>query len=359
MESQHEKLQKPNQVRVLSLDGGGARGMFTISVLAEIERIIEESTGRQNVRAGDYFDLITGTSIGGIVALGLAVGKSAREIEAKFREDAPKIFPRRWGWWKTAKALICPIYSSKPLRKSIDDMIGSELRFRDLERRVMIPTVNLTTGRPQFLKTPHDPTFTRDAKVRLIDAALATSAAPTYFAPHYCELLSAHFADGGLVANSPSYVGLREVLLNMQTDFPGRTEQDVFILNIGTLAQEYTVPPKALKSRRCSGYMSLWGAGKHLVLATMTANQHLHRNMLIRELRNLSMLNNFLCLDDTVPTEAAREITLDNASETALDNLTSRGKQLAHEVYAQNPALKAFFSTPAKPFTPPRSEDDH
>src|SRR5690625_1823326 len=194
MESQHEKLQKPNQVRVLSLDGGGARGMFTISVLAEIERIIEESTGRQNVRAGDYFDLITGTSIGGIVALGLAVGKSAREIEAKFREDAPKIFPRRWGWWKTAKALICPIYSSKPLRKSIDDMIGSELRFRDLERRVMIPTVNPTTGRPQFLKTPHDPTFTRDAKVRLIDAALATSAAPTYFAPHYCELLSAHFA---------------------------------------------------------------------------------------------------------------------------------------------------------------------
>ncbi len=70
-----------NQVRILSLNGGGARGLFTISLLAEIERIIEEKQGINGFKVGDYFDLITGTSIGGILALGLAYGKSARELE--------------------------------------------------------------------------------------------------------------------------------------------------------------------------------------------------------------------------------------------------------------------------------------
>lgn len=82
-----------DDVRVLSLNGGGARGLFTISVLAEIERILEERIGKPGIKVGDYFDLITGTSIGGILALGLAAGKSARELEAVFREQAPLIFP--------------------------------------------------------------------------------------------------------------------------------------------------------------------------------------------------------------------------------------------------------------------------
>ena len=80
-------------VKVLSLNGGGVRGLFTISFLAEIERIIESQKNIENVKIGDYFDLITGTSIGGILALGLASGKSARELELVFKENASKIFP--------------------------------------------------------------------------------------------------------------------------------------------------------------------------------------------------------------------------------------------------------------------------
>ena len=68
-------------VKVLSLNGGGVRGLFTISFLAEIERIIESQENIENAKIGDYFDLITGTSIGGILALGLASGKSATELE--------------------------------------------------------------------------------------------------------------------------------------------------------------------------------------------------------------------------------------------------------------------------------------
>ncbi|HCS6848123.1 TPA: patatin-like phospholipase family protein, partial [Escherichia coli] len=223
-------------VRILSLNGGGARGMFTISVLSEIERILASKHPNQDIKIGDYFDLITGTSIGGILALGLATGKSARELERVFFDRANNIFPKRWSLTNLLRSLCAPIYRSNPLRETIQEMIGAETTFNDLTRRVMIPAVNLSTGKPQFFKTPHNPDFTRDGPLKLIDAALATSAAPTYFAPHYCEDLRAYFADGGLVANNPSYIGLLEVFRDMNSDF-SVTHKDIHILNIGTVGE--------------------------------------------------------------------------------------------------------------------------
>lgn len=338
------------QVRILSLNGGGARGLYTISVLAEIERIIEEKTGEKEVKTGDYFDLITGTSIGGILALGLASGRSARELEAVFRKKAPDIFPTRPSWLKKIRALFGPLYPSEPLREAVGSMVGENTVFNDLHRRVMVPAVNLSTGKPQFFKTPHNPEFNRDGRITLIDAAMATSAAPTYFAPHYCEDLDAYFADGGLVANDPSFIGLHEVLRDMKSDFQGARVEDVQILNIGTLGEEYTIRPSALTARRNNGYLGLWGAGERLVLTTMTSNQLLHKAMLLRELRSHEAEGNYVSLDDSVPNEAASDITLDNASQGSLRNLASRGKQTATVEYTKNPKVRAFFQLPATPF---------
>jgi len=164
---------KSNEVKILSLSGGGARGLFTINVLAEIERIIEQQSGQTNVRAGEYFDLITGTSIGGILALGLAAGTSARELESVFRVQAPLIFPRRRSWSKKVKAAFGAIYSSQPLYEAVASMLGEKITFGELTRRVVIPTVNLSTGKPQFFKTQHNPAFSRDGRLKLIDAAMA------------------------------------------------------------------------------------------------------------------------------------------------------------------------------------------
>lgn len=337
-------------IKILSLNGGGARGLFTINVLAEIERIIGEQTGKPNVKIGEYFDLITGTSIGGILALGLASGKSARELEAVFRVRAPLIFPQI-GWlrnkWRTAFGAK---YSSKPLFDAVASMIGTEVTFGDLTRRVMIPAVNLSTGKPQFFKTPHNPDFNRDARLKLIDAAMATSAAPTYFLPHHCATLDAYFADGGLVANNPSFIGLHEVFRDMTCDFPDATVADVKILNIGTLGNEYAVSPVALESKRNNGYFGLWGFGERLVLTTMTANQQLHKAMLERELRTHNASENYVYLDDIVPNEAASVITLDCASESSLRNLAGRGKQLATSEFTKNLLLQAFFKNPAPTF---------
>lgn len=337
-------------VRILSLNGGGARGMFTISVLAEIERILALRYPDREIKIGEYFDLITGTSIGGILALGLATGKSARELERVFFEKANDIFPTRWGFANLLKSLVAPIYSSAPLRETIETMIGGETTFNDLTRRVMIPAVNLSTGKPQFFKTPHNPDFTRDGGLKLIDAALATSAAPTYFGPHYCEDLRTYFADGGLVANNPSYIGLLEVFRDMKSDFPDVIHKDIHILNIGTVGEEYSLSPKLLSKRWWNGYCRLWGTGKRLVLTTMTANQHLHKSMLLRELTLRDAFNNYTYLDEVIPNEAASDITLDNATKSSMENLSARGKQLANVQFAQNQKLKNFFTTPAKPF---------
>lgn len=338
------------EIRVLSLNGGGARGLFTISVLAEIERIIEEESGQDNIKVADYFDLITGTSIGGILALALASGKTARELESVFRQKAPEIFPQRWSVLTKIRAAFLPRYNSQPLYDAVVSMIDKETTFNDLNRRVMIPAVNLSTGKPQFFKTPHNPDFNRDGRLTLVDAAMATSAAPTYFAPHYCEDLCAYFADGGLVANNPSFIGLHEVFRDMVTDFPNATVGDVKVLNVGTLGEEYTIAPAALGGKYNKGYFGLWGAGERLVLTTMTANQILHKAMLLRELSSHSALENYVFLDDTIPNEAASDITLDNASEASLRNLASRGKQLATVEYTKNSKLRGFFKSPAAPF---------
>ena len=348
------------RIQVLSLNGGGVRGLFTISVLAELEHIIEAKSQNKDVRIGNYFDLITGTSIGGILALALAQGKSARELKQIFFDRGSHIFPKYKFFdreIKFCKRLFRPLYDSEPLRETIAQMISEDLTFNDLNRRVMIPTVNLSTGRPQFFKTPHNPNFTRDGRYKLIDAAMATSAAPTYFSPHYWKDFGAYFADGGLVANNPSFVGLHEVFGDMQSDFPNATHSNIHILNVGTMGEEYVISPDLLQRKKKRGYMGLWGTGEKLVHSTMTSNQLLHQYMLIRELSAKGAENNFVNLDSRVPNEAANEITLDNSAKSALDNLASRGQQLVTEQYAKNDLLKKFFLEIAPSFKSLKDND--
>lgn len=338
------------KIKVLALNGGGARGLYTISVLAKLEEIIEFEKQTENVKIGDYFDLITGTSIGGILALGLASGKSARQLKAEFKESAPLIFP----WWRyklqTLIKLFFPVYRSSPLKQTIEKMIGSEIRFKDLSTRVMIPSVNLSEGGPRFFKTPHGKYFYKDANVKLIDAALATSAAPTYFKPHFIKDEGHHYADGGLVANNPSYIGLREVLIDMQKDFKGVEAKDVKILNIGTLNENFCIRPKTLKRKWITGYLFLWGVGKRLVASTMTANQDMQKKMLIRELRCLGIEDNYFEIDKTIPNESSRDVVLDNASRCVLETIEGWGANDANTNYTQHPKLRDFFKNKTAPF---------
>lgn len=92
---------------------------------------------------------------------------------------------------------------------------------------------------------------------------MATSAAPTFFfKPHYIEWQSAYFADGGLLANNPSFVAYHEALNYLDDkEFEGLTATDIKILNIGTLSNDFCVNPNNIK-RWFPGYFGLWGGGK-------------------------------------------------------------------------------------------------
>ena len=344
------------KLRILSLNGGGVRGLYTISVLAEFEHIL--SKGDDSFSIAEHFDLISGTSIGGLLALGLASGKTARELKSKVREHAPHIFPPRrnyipsilWKIWKGICAAFGNRYAGENVEKAIVDIVGASLTVRDLQRRVLIPTVNISTGKPLFVKTCHNPRFTRDDRLKLVDVARATSAAPTYFEPHYIEELNAYFVDGGIIANNPSYVAYHEAVTDLKDEFKIMSGDQVYILNIGTMASDFCINPEQIKSW-LPGYFKLWGLGSTLLETVMNGNQWMHHFMAARALSNV----NHIALDDVVPDQQAGIITLDNARKEALNVLAARGKQKATESLA-DPNLKLidkFFTGKASKFIHP------
>jgi patatin-like phospholipase/acyl hydrolase len=178
--------------RVLSIDGGGIKGVFAASFLAEIE----ESLGEPLV---DYFDLIAGTSTGGIIALGLGMGLTAKEILAFYETHGPDIFRAspikvmRWLW--SAK------YKKSTLENALVEVFGERL-LGESKTRLMIPSLDLETGAVHVFKTAHHDRFVRDYHQRVVDVALSTAAAPTYFPTHTLEA-GVPLVDGGMWANNP------------------------------------------------------------------------------------------------------------------------------------------------------------
>jgi patatin-like phospholipase/acyl hydrolase len=128
--------------RILSLDGGGIKGAFSASVLAQLE----QDTGH---RVAKHFDLITGTSTGGIIAIGLGLGISAREIRDFYAERGPTIFPGT-SLVQRARAILrwlrAPKHSHTVLRAALEEVFGSR-RFGESKCRLVIPTYDAIGGR--------------------------------------------------------------------------------------------------------------------------------------------------------------------------------------------------------------------
>lgn len=176
--------------RVLALSGGGFRGLYTVRVL----RQLEERIGKP---LSEHFDLITGTSIGGIIALGIAAGIPLKTIEDTFIEKGKSIFPHpvkhpltrelpwpfRWiiSFFFTVRAIFKPIHKVDGLKSALIDLFG-DLEMKDLDKAyVAVTSANLSTGSPKMFKTPHHQEIYLDKELKVVDVALATSAAPCRF----------------------------------------------------------------------------------------------------------------------------------------------------------------------------------
>ena len=216
--------------RILSIDGGGIRGIFPAAVLAEMEhRYLEgDSVAR-------YFDLITGTSTGGIIAIGLGAGMTASEILQFYVESGRDIFPprRRLAKLWNARKLVTHMYDGQQLRHQLQRQLGSRT-LRDSSSRLCIPSCDGTHGDIWVYKTPHHPDYQIDGSQGMVEVALATSAAPTYFRP--LEDGGYRLLDGGLWANNPIMVGVVEALTALGA-LPGR----IRVLSLGCGSEPYRV----------------------------------------------------------------------------------------------------------------------
>jgi patatin-like phospholipase/acyl hydrolase len=213
--------------QVLALHGGGIHGVATAAYLADLEEYSES-----HIR--DHFDLLVGTSTGGIIALALSLGIPAREVETLYRENGEEIFRRRVPFVPTgmAKYLWAP-YDQEPLCELLRETLGPETRLKDAECRLCIPAVNITTGRNEVFKTPHRDIYTRDPERKMWRVGAATAAAPPYFSPVKIPDRG-WYVDGGLWANAPIEVGIAEGRKI------GHSLDEVEVLSVGTGQEEYS-----------------------------------------------------------------------------------------------------------------------
>ena len=207
--------------RILSLDGGGIKGIFPAAVLTGLE---EGYLAGQSV--GDYFDLLAGTSTGGILALGLGAGLTAGEMLRMYLEEGHRVFPsKERGLTGRARRLVSAQYDRGPLDELLNRRLG-EKTLRESRRRLLIPSTEGRNGEVWVFKTPHHPDYKLDGDERMASVAAATSAAPTYFTPF--EQGDYTYLDGGVWANNPTMAALVEALSCFTT-----RREDVRILSIG------------------------------------------------------------------------------------------------------------------------------
>lgn len=209
----------PKRFQILSLDGGGIKGLFSAAILAKLEDDLD-------VQITDHFDLIVGTSTGGVIALGLGLGIRPREIVQFYVDKGPKIFRSMFGLnW--IKHWFCRKFPQAPLRNALQECFGDK-RLVESTRRLVITSYNLGADDVYLFKTPHHERLKRDYKVPMWKVALATSAAPTYL-PAFTGVDSIRLIDGGVWANNPTMVGIIEAASML-----GVPLQAISVLSIGT-----------------------------------------------------------------------------------------------------------------------------
>lgn len=238
-------------VACLSLGGGGLRGLFTATVLTAFE-------AAAGAPAATRFDLLAGTSIGGIIAIGLAAGIPAARIADAIRTRAPHIFRRR----PLRHYLLTARYPQGPLRQAVQSILGDQAgrRFSDLEVPLLVTAVDQTAGRSHLFRSRGLAAGQADT-VTLLDAALATAAAPTFFPPH--RIGDHVYADGGLVANAPDLLAVSAAMAHLHAPLPG-----IHVLSIGTAASP--LPGRPFGS---TGGLA-WLRRHRLVELAVTAQEH-------------------------------------------------------------------------------------
>ena len=298
--------------KVLSLTGGGYRGYYTVSVLSALEEL-----GQFKIR--DKCDLYAGTSIGGIIALGLAAGLTSEKIKQGFKNNGTNIFPNsfRRNWLN----LIWCKYNSKNLKQAIINILGTGvcgLKISKLSRPVLVTSICLEDGETCLISSV-DPKYN---EWNVLDAALATSAAPTYFSSH--QVKGSTYVDGGLSCNVPDIAVLSFILDKLKKDIDA-----IQMLSIGTLHNTHKTT--SYKNTRKSAGVLVWG--KRLTDVIIDSQ----RNIILNQCKQLLPVERYLRIDRQI--EHAPD--LDVVNESLQSDFAEYAKCDAREAY-KKAFLKSF-----------------
>lgn len=365
VDQQKEPTGRP--YRVLSLDGGGMRGIYTAAFLWRLTDQFARIRGESALDLGLGFDLITGTSTGAIVGCALAIGRPMTEVVRLYREQGPKIFPhritgKRSAIYRASQGSRFVREGDMALRAALKGVLDDVTMLDVFEGRgisLAIPTVLMSEHRAWvFKKTPKS--GVRDDRYPLVDVCMATSAAPIYRSlaaiddPNAPDGPKQVFADGGLWANNPIMVGLVDAL----TVAP--PEQPIEIFSLGTCPRPEGDHLDAESAHRS---MLDWSLGADVAPLSISAQEfafdHMARLLtnaisscgrLIRRVRfpnkpvPASMMP-YLALDDTRPEAMDRLVSQANTdadlTKSACDDPNSNDGQMIRRLMYDLPAMPA------------------
>ncbi len=231
--------------RILSLDGGGIRGILTLEYLGIIEEMLKKRSGRVDFLLCDYFDLIGGTSTGSIIAAGLACGMSVDRLKQLYRDLGNSVFvTNAYEIWRRG-GILAPKFPSKPLQSALDELLGAQTTLDSdrIRTGLMVMAKRLDTGSPWPLNNHPDAPFApQDGKLHLTQVVRASTAAPTYFAPQHIDISSRDgsltkgaFVDGGVSPfNDPAFQLLMLALLEGHGFRWRPGKDDLLLISLGT-----------------------------------------------------------------------------------------------------------------------------
>jgi hypothetical protein len=296
---------------------------------------VERFGGGKDRDIGKGFDLIAGTSTGGILACALAYGLSAKRIIDLYKNAGPRIFtdpvpskkPALLAW--IFRNLLKSANANNHLKDALIDCFGTKTVGEVYCERgigLCVPAVNMATSKPRVFKTSHNPIKNLDDSLSLVDLCLATSAAPIVlpladvidsFDPEVCHV----FADGGLWANNPTLVGLIEALTLTPPNKP------IEVLSIGTCP-----PPSGtlvMKNQTQWGLLEWRGGIRSLSLSldAQSEGHHFIATILAQHLSHCGRRCTILRLPQGAPSnEQTVHLGLDKASSESIQVLMQLAK---------------------------------
>lgn len=205
-------MKKP--FKILCIDGGGIKGLYSARLLAKFEEVFD-------CVISDCFDMLCGTSTGGIIALAASLKIPMSDVVKFYQEHGSSIFNESAKCRVGGRTFLLAKqiafggkYSAKYLRLALESVFEDK-KIAESNNFLCIPAYNTLTANPRVFKKDFD-NYTEDDRKSYVDVALATSAAPTYLP--VMEIEGDQYVDGGLWANNPILVALSEYLYKFVQD---------------------------------------------------------------------------------------------------------------------------------------------